>query len=119
VRPATTSSHSRRRTVASARSTSPWTVRRPGWRAHPAKGPPSYSSVSRATCSITGSGAAPLDQLQEDHLGRVGAARAELEDARVAHGAVAVARRDLLEELGDRELVLAQRRESLLAGLPV
>ena len=62
---------------------------------------------------------AALDQLEEDHLGRVRAARAELDDPRVAAGARRVARRDLLEQLVDDELVLAERRERLAAGMQV
>jgi hypothetical protein len=41
VRPATVRVTSRRSTVASACSSSPCTVRLPGWRAQPAKPPPS------------------------------------------------------------------------------
>src|SRR3954466_12990588 len=39
------------------------------------------------------------DEFEEDHLRGVRPARAELHDARVAAGALRVARRDLLEEL--------------------
>ena len=47
VRPATVSSTGSRRTVASAVSSSPCTVRRPGCRAQPRKPLPSYSMSSR------------------------------------------------------------------------
>ena len=49
-----------------------------------------------------------LDQLEEDHLGRVGATRAELDDPGVAAVAPLIAGRDLHEQLVDRELVLAE-----------
>ena len=62
---------------------------------------------------------AGLNELEEDHLGRVRAARAELDDPRVAAGALRVAGRDLLEELVDQELVLAQLRERLAARVQV
>ena len=62
------------------RSSSPATVRSPGWAAQPANGPPSYSRVSFRGGS---------DQLEVDHLGRVTRTRAELEDPRVAARAVA------------------------------
>src|SRR5688500_14949318 len=68
----------------------------------------------------TRSGAARRsDQFQEDHLGRVRPARPELDDPRVAAVAVRVARGDLLEQLVDEELVLAQLREGLAAGVQV
>ena len=60
-----------------------------------------------------------LDQLEVDHLGRVGATRAELDDAGVAAGARRVARRDLVEQLVDDELVVVQRRQRLAAGVQV
>src|SRR3954471_19267153 len=59
------------------------------------------------------------DQLEEDHLGRVAGARTELEDARVAARPLAVAGRDLLEELVDRELVLPEGRERLAPRVEV
>ena len=46
-------------------------------------------------------------------------ARAELEDARVAARALRVARRDLLEQLVDHELVLPEARQRLAAGVQV
>ena len=49
-----------------------------------------------------------LDQLEEDHLGRVRPPRAELDDPRVAAGTLRVARRDLLEQLVDDELVVVR-----------
>src|SRR6266542_3028226 len=52
-----------------------------------------------------------LDELEEDHLGGVGAARAELDDPRVPAGALRVAGGDLLEQLVDDEAVLAQLGE--------
>ena len=61
-----------------------------------------------------------LDQLEEDHLGRVRPARAELDDPRVAAGTLRVARRDLLEQLVDDELVVVRAsRERLPAGVQV
>src|SRR3954453_22712316 len=62
---------------------------------------------------------AALDQLEEDHLGRVRATRTELQDAGVAAGPRPVAGRDLLEELVDGELVLAQGRQGLPARVQV
>src|SRR4051812_2803002 len=59
------------------------------------------------------------DQLEEDHLRRIAAPGAELEDPGVAARARAVARGDLLEELVDRVLVLAERRQRLAAGVEV
>src|SRR4051794_8502887 len=56
---------------------------------------------------------AVLDELDVDHLRRIAATGAQLEDPRVAAGAARVARRDLLEELVDRELVLPQRGQRL------
>ena len=55
VRPATVSSTGSRRTVASAVSSSPWTVRRPGWRAQPRKPAPSYSisSLTVGTAAVS------------------------------------------------------------------
>src|SRR5688572_26716032 len=52
VRPATLSATSRRRMVASASSSTPCTVRAPGWRAQPANPEPSYSSSSRAVRAL-------------------------------------------------------------------
>ena len=60
-----------------------------------------------------------LDQLEEDHLGGVGATGAELDDPRVAAGTLCVARRDLLEQLVDNELVLAELGEGPAAGVQV
>src|SRR4051794_26932302 len=59
------------------------------------------------------------DELEEDHLGRVAATWTELEDAGVAARALRVPRGDLLEELVDGELVLAERGERLAAGVQV
>src|SRR5205807_10648022 len=61
----------------------------------------------------------PSDELEQDHLGRVRAARAELEDARVAARPRPVPGRDLLEELVDRVLVLPERRQGLAARVQV
>ena len=58
-------------------------------------------------------------ELEEDHLGRVRAARAELDDPRVAARALGVARSHFLEELVDHELVLAEVRERLPARVQV
>src|SRR5215218_4641329 len=61
-----------------------------------------------------------LHQLEVDHLGRVGATRAELEDPGVATRTLGVARGDLLEELVDDALVgVLQRRDRLAAGVQV
>src|SRR6478609_242516 len=46
-----------------------------------------------------------LNQLEVDHFRRVGSARAELQDARVATRTLGVPRSDLLEELVDHALV--------------
>src|SRR4051795_8527143 len=51
VRPATVSATGTRRTVASAASSSPWTVRRPGWAAQPDSAVPSYWTSSRTRTS--------------------------------------------------------------------
>ena len=80
---------------------------------------PSYSMSSFVTAARTPGGAASLDQLEEDHLGRVGATRTELEDAGVAARPLRVARSDLLEQLVDGELVLAERRQRLAPGVQV
>src|SRR5204862_5729513 len=98
---------------------SAWTVRLPGWRAHPAKPLPSYSIVSLVTIAPGARPHGRSDALDEDHLGRVAAPRPELEDARVAAVAAAVARRDLGEQLVDGELVLRQRRQRLPARVQV
>src|SRR5438132_3217797 len=63
--------------------------------------------------------AAGSDQLEEDHLGRIGVTRPELDDPRVATRTVGVARRDLREELVYEELVLAEPRERLAPGVKV
>ena len=60
-----------------------------------------------------------LDQLDVNHLGRVGATRTELEDARVAARTLAVPGADLLEQLVDGELVLVQRGQRLAPGVEV
>src|SRR3954452_3324787 len=57
------------------------------------------------------------DQLEQDHLGRIRPARAQLEDARVAARPLRVARGDLLEQLVDHELVLAEARHRLPASV--
>ena len=64
-------------------------------------------------------GAGRLDELDVDHLGRVAATRTELEDAGVAAGPLRVARGDLLEQLVDGELVLAERAQRLAPGVQV
>src|SRR5215211_4739709 len=53
-------------------------------------------------------GATASDQLEEDHFRGVGLPRSQLQDAGVPAGAVGVARGDLLEQLVDHELVLAE-----------
>ena len=60
-----------------------------------------------------------LDELEEDHLGRVRPARAQLEDAGVAALALRVAGGDLLEQLVDDELVLAEAGHRQAAGVAV
>src|SRR5690606_40722396 len=60
-----------------------------------------------------------LDQLEEHHLGGVRAARAELHDAGVAAVAVGVTGRDLLEELVNQKLVLAELGERLPARVQI
>src|SRR5262249_53343671 len=119
VRPATVSgARSRRSAIASARSSSPWTVRSPGCAAHPRKSVPSYSISSRTTGSEPAT-AVRLDELEQDHLGRGRATRTELQDPRVAAVALLVARGDLLEQLVDRELVLAEHRQRLATRVQV
>src|SRR5205807_10345786 len=59
------------------------------------------------------------DELDQDHLARVAAARAELEDARVAARARRVARGELLEQLVHRELVLGEGGEGLAARVQI
>src|SRR5262245_6717903 len=100
----------------SAPWTSPCTVRRPGCAAQPAKGAPSYAMVRRMT--PTGR-RWPLYQLEEDHLGRIRPARAELHDPRVAAGALRVTRGHLLEELVNEEAVLPQLRHAPPARVQV
>src|SRR5207248_6026881 len=106
-------------TVRRARSSSSCTVRLPGWRAQPAKPVPSYSIVSFVFIAPRRARKAASDELDEHHLGRVAAARAELEDARVAARALGVAGRHVLEQLVHRELVLRERRERLSARVQV
>src|SRR3712207_6127008 len=60
-----------------------------------------------------------LDELDEDHLGRVAATRTELEDAGVATRPLRVPRGDLLEQLVDGELVLSQRAQRLAPRVQV
>src|SRR3954452_5307462 len=59
---------------------------------------------------------AALDQFEIDHLGRVARTRAELEDPRVPARALAVARRDLLEQLVDHALVRVLEDRGRLAA---
>src|SRR3954454_2026076 len=61
-------------------------------------------------------GCPALHELEIDHLGRVARARAELEDPRVATRALAVARRDLLEQLVDHALVRVLEDRGRLAA---
>src|SRR3954451_23900544 len=61
----------------------------------------------------------PLHQLQQHHLGGIRAAWAQLEDPGVAARALRVAWRDLLEQLVDDELVLAERGERLPSRVQV
>ncbi len=115
------------RTVCRARSSSSWTVRSPGWRAQPAKAVPSYSIVSfvfteprrlaRRSVPVSAGAAAQTSSMKT--ISVESPARTELQDARVAARALGVARRDLLEQLVDRELVLRERRERLAAGVQV
>ena len=110
------------RIVCSARSSSSCTVRSPGL-ARPAgevgavvleRELRDHRRAQRAAAAARRS-----DELDEDHLGRVAAARTELEDARVAAGAVGVAGRDVLEQLVHGELVLRERRQRLAARVQV
>src|SRR4029077_12670406 len=95
------------------------TVRSPGWRTHPANPDPSYSSVSLVTIPQRAAATAASDQLDEDHLGRVTLARAELQDSRVPTGTIDVPRSEVLEQLVHGELVLRERRERLAARVQV
>src|ERR1700735_5371934 len=98
----------------SGRSSSACTVRSPGCAAQPEKSVPSYSISRRETTPTRLS-----DEFEQDHLGRVRPTRSELQDPRIAAVTLLVARRDLLEQLVDRELVLAKRRQRLAAGVQV
>src|SRR3954453_4437083 len=91
------------------------------WRALPGTDAPSNDDGRpRGRPSKRRSGSGPSsDELDEHHLGRVGATRAELEDAGVATRPVGVGRRDLLEQLVHGELVLAQDRQGLTARVQV
>src|SRR5207244_4141624 len=126
VRPATASVSGRPScpcspsTVRRAPSSCCCTVRLPGWHAQPAKSVPSYSIVSLVTITAPLSAApARSDELDEDHLGRVAAARTELEDARVAPRALGVAGGHLLEQPVHGELVLGERRERLATRMQI
>src|SRR4051794_34613255 len=57
------------------------------------------------------------DELEKDHLGRVGTTRSQLQDPRVATGTVRVARSDLLEQPVHDELVLTERSGRLPASV--
>src|SRR3954451_5775338 len=57
------------------------------------------------------------DELEKDHLGRVGTTRSQLQDPRVATGTVGVARSDLLEQPVHDELVLTERSGRLTASV--
>ena len=92
----------------------------PGWRAQPANRVPSYSIVSFVTHAGDDAGGAAAQTSSRKTISVASAAtRAELEDAGVAAGALRVARRDLLEQLVDGELVLAERRQRLPARVQV
>src|SRR5918998_6895062 len=56
-----------------------------------------------------------VDELEVDHLSRVAGPRADLDDPRVAAGAVGEAWRDLAEELV-RDRLQAQERDGLAVG---
>src|SRR4051812_39061413 len=60
-----------------------------------------------------------LHELEERHLRRVRLPRAELQDPRVPARPLRVARRYLLEQLVDHELVLAERRQRLAPRVQV
>ncbi len=59
------------------------------------------------------------DEFEQNHLGRVRPTRPQLQDPRVTAMTLFVARRDLLEQLVDRELVLAERRQRLATGVQI
>src|SRR3954462_4990727 len=60
-----------------------------------------------------------LHQLEQRHLRRVRLPRPQLQDPRVAARTLRVARRDLVEQLVDDELVLAERRQRLTPRVQV
>jgi hypothetical protein len=59
------------------------------------------------------------DKFEEDHFGRIGLAGTDLDDPGVAAVPLGVAGGDLLEQLVDGELVLAQDRKGLAPGVKV
>src|SRR5215210_515989 len=59
------------------------------------------------------------DELQEDHFCRIGLPGAQLENAGVAALALRVPRGDLLEQLVDHELVLAEAGHGQPAGMVI
>src|SRR5439155_9180030 len=77
------------------------------------------SSPSRLPPSRLPAAPEDSDELDEDHLRRIATARAELEDARIAARALRIARREFLEQLVHRELVLRERRERLAARVQI
>src|SRR5947209_3125478 len=76
-----------------------------------------FARSFRASMSGAAIGRPRSDELEQDHLGGVGLARAEVEDARVAARTLDVAWGDLLEQLVDKELVLADRVQRRLGLL--
>src|SRR5262245_1156994 len=109
---------------ASAASSSPWTVRAPTWIWKPANSVPSYSTVARnrripVPPRRALSGIAISDQLDLDDLRRVAGPGAKLHDAGVARGAVAVLRRDPVEQLRHDERLVRELRHDRAAGRQV
>src|SRR4051794_3715844 len=112
VRPApstTTRSPPERR--ASAVSSSPWTVRPPGWIWKPAKSVPSYSTVARyrrgrpSRDPVIG-----LDEFELHDLRGITLPLADVHDPGVAGLAVGVLRGDLVEQLVHDERLVRQGR---------
>ncbi len=75
--------------------------------------------ISTATCQNEGVPTPALHQLEINHLGRVRLPRTELDDAGVPAGALRVARRHLVEQLVDDELVVVKRRQRLATSVEV
>src|ERR1035437_5267006 len=100
--------------VASAASSSPWTVRAPGWTWNPAKSVPSYSTraayrtgtLSRELVSLIA--LQPSDQFDLDDMSCVAIALAEIDDPSEPGGPVGVLGSDFVEELRNDERLIRE-----------